>query len=91
MKDVPTWLPDGTVLPYNLPREDTNDAFIAANDEIKKIVDLPDGSVLEPPLYGVSPCSKPHSYVSTFEDMSRPVFANLMMVWLMPPSLPLPD
>jgi hydroxymethylbilane synthase len=39
MKDVPTWLPDGTVLPYNLPREDTNDAFIAATD-------LPDGPVI---------------------------------------------
>lgn len=28
MKDVPTWLPDGTVLPCNLPREDTRDVFI---------------------------------------------------------------
>lgn len=46
MKDVPTWLPDGTVLPCNLPREDTNDAFITANGEIKKIADLPDGSVI---------------------------------------------
>lgn len=46
MKDVPTWLPDGTVLPCNLPREDTNDAFITANGEIKKIADLPDNSVI---------------------------------------------
>ncbi|KAL3799315.1 hypothetical protein HJC23_013040 [Cyclotella cryptica] len=46
MKDVPTWLPDGTVLPCNLPREDTNDAFITANGEIKTIADLPDGSVI---------------------------------------------
>lgn len=45
MKDVPTWLPDGTVLPCNLPREDTNDAFITANG-ITKIADLPDGSVI---------------------------------------------
>ena len=29
MKDVPTWLVDGTVLPCNLPREDTRDAFIS--------------------------------------------------------------
>lgn len=46
MKDVPTWLPDGTVLPCNLPREDTNDAFITANGEIKTIADLPDHSVI---------------------------------------------
>jgi len=45
MKDVPTWLPDGTVLPCNLPREDTNDAFITANG-IKTIADLPDNSVI---------------------------------------------
>jgi len=45
MKDVPTWLPDGTVLPCNLPREDTNDAFITANG-IKTVKDLPDGSVI---------------------------------------------
>ncbi len=46
MKDVPTWLPEGTVLPCNLPREETNDAFITANGEIKKIADLPDNSVI---------------------------------------------
>merc|ERR1719231_2107750 len=31
MKDVPPWLVDGTVLPCNLPREDTRDAFISPN------------------------------------------------------------
>jgi hydroxymethylbilane synthase len=46
MKDVPTWLPDGTILPCTLPREDTNDAFISGNSEIKKISDLPDNSVI---------------------------------------------
>ena len=30
MKDVPTYLPEGTVLPCNLPREDTRDAFVSA-------------------------------------------------------------
>jgi hydroxymethylbilane synthase len=29
MKDVPTWLVDGTVLPCTLEREDTRDAFIS--------------------------------------------------------------
>ena len=29
MKDVPTWLVPGTILPCNLPREDTRDAFIS--------------------------------------------------------------
>lgn len=29
MKDVPTWIVPGTVLPCNLPREDTSDAFIS--------------------------------------------------------------
>jgi hydroxymethylbilane synthase len=46
MKDVPTWLPDGTVLPCNLPRETTNDAFITAGNKYKRIADLPDGAVI---------------------------------------------
>ena len=28
MKDVPTYLPEGTILPCNLRREDARDAFI---------------------------------------------------------------
>lgn len=44
MKDVPTWLPDGTVLPCNLEREETNDVFICKN--YKSLKDLPDGSVI---------------------------------------------
>mmetsp|Transcript_7595 Transcript_7595/g.9741 ORF Transcript_7595/g.9741 Transcript_7595/m.9741 type:complete len:362 (-) Transcript_7595:1302-2387(-) len=46
MKDVPTWLPEGTILPCNLPRETTNDAFISGNPEYKSIADLPDNSVI---------------------------------------------
>jgi hydroxymethylbilane synthase len=44
MKDVPTWIPNATVLPCNLPREDTRDAFIC--EKYKKISELPDGSVI---------------------------------------------
>jgi len=46
MKDVPTWLPEGTVLPCNFPREDTNDAFITKDNKYKTILELPDGSVI---------------------------------------------
>jgi len=46
MKDVPTWLPEGTVLPCTLPREDTNDAFIYKDGTVKTIEDLPDNSVI---------------------------------------------
>uniref|UniRef100_A0A7R9Z503 Porphobilinogen deaminase, chloroplastic n=1 Tax=Pseudictyota dubia TaxID=2749911 RepID=A0A7R9Z503_9STRA len=46
MKDVPTWLPEGTILPCNLPREDTNDAFIHKDGSVKRIEDLPDNSVI---------------------------------------------
>lgn len=46
MKDVPTWLPDGTILPCNLPRETTNDAFISGDENIKCIADLPDNAVI---------------------------------------------
>jgi hydroxymethylbilane synthase len=46
MKDVPTWIPDGTVLPCNLPREDTNDAFIYKDGTVKTIEELPDNSVI---------------------------------------------
>jgi porphobilinogen deaminase len=46
MKDVPTWLPEGTVLPCNLEREDTNDAFISGSEDIKCLDDLPDNAVI---------------------------------------------
>lgn len=44
MKDVPTWLPDGIILPCMLPREDTRDVFIS--NKAKSIEELPDGSVI---------------------------------------------
>ena len=44
MKDVPTWLPDGTILPCNLPREDSRDVFIC--NKYKSITELPPGSVI---------------------------------------------
>jgi len=46
MKDVPTWLVPGTILPCNLPREDTRDAFISAGGKYTKPSELPDGSVI---------------------------------------------
>lgn len=46
MKDVPTWLPEGTILPCTLPREDTNDAFIHKDGSVKSIGELPDNSVI---------------------------------------------
>merc|ERR1719491_8197 len=46
MKDVPTWLPEGTVLPCTLPREDTNDAFISGSETITCVADLPDNAVI---------------------------------------------
>jgi hydroxymethylbilane synthase len=45
MKDVPTQLVDGTILPCNLPREDTRDAFISGGTATKPS-ELPDGSVI---------------------------------------------
>jgi hydroxymethylbilane synthase len=44
MKDVPTWLVEGTVLPCNLVREETNDVFISS--KYKSLKELPDGSVI---------------------------------------------
>jgi len=46
MKDVPTWLPEKTILPCTLEREDTNDAFISGSDEVKCLDDLPDNAVI---------------------------------------------
>jgi len=46
MKDVPTWLPDGTVLPCNLEREQTNDAFIYKDETVTSLKGLPDNSVI---------------------------------------------
>ncbi|PKA52246.1 Porphobilinogen deaminase, chloroplastic [Apostasia shenzhenica] len=44
MKDVPTYLPDGMILPCNLPREDVRDAFISLT--AKSLAELPPGSVV---------------------------------------------
>ncbi len=44
MKDVPTWLPEGIVLPCMLEREDTRDVFIS--EKANSIADLPEGSVI---------------------------------------------
>eukprot|EP00898_Chlorokybus_atmophyticus_P000190 jgi/Chlat1/1171/Chrsp113S01637 len=44
MKDVPTYLPEGTILPCNLPREDVRDAFISA--KYKSLAELPEGAVI---------------------------------------------
>lgn len=44
MKDVPTYLPDKTILPCNLPREDVRDAFISLS--AASLADLPAGSVI---------------------------------------------
>lgn len=44
MKDVPTYLPAGTVLPCNLPREDVRDVFIS--DKYKSMSELPEGAVV---------------------------------------------
>ncbi|KAK9826755.1 hypothetical protein WJX81_005847 [Elliptochloris bilobata] len=44
MKDVPTYLPAGTILPCNLPREDVRDAFISSSWQT--LADLPKGSVV---------------------------------------------
>jgi hydroxymethylbilane synthase len=44
MKDVPTTLPDGIVLPCVLPREDVRDAFISL--KAKSLADLPAGAVI---------------------------------------------
>jgi hydroxymethylbilane synthase len=44
MKDVPTWLPDGIVLPCMLPREDVRDVFISP--KAKSFDALPEGAVV---------------------------------------------
>ena len=43
-QDVPTYLPPGTILPCNLPREDVRDAFISP--VASSLADLPDGAVV---------------------------------------------
>jgi len=44
VKDVPTWLPDGIVMPCILPREDPRDALIC--DKARRLADLPAGAVV---------------------------------------------
>ena len=44
MQDVPTYLPAGTILPCNLPREDVRDAFISPT--AKNLGELPEGAVV---------------------------------------------
>jgi len=63
MKDVPTWLVPGTILPCTLPREDTRDAWISPSGKLPQ--DLPDGSVIgtaslrrQAQLYAINPSFK---------------------------------
>ena len=44
MKDVPTYLPEGMVLPCMLPREDVRDAFLCLKYD--SLSDLPEGAVV---------------------------------------------
>ncbi|CAN6271576.1 unnamed protein product [Urochloa humidicola] len=44
MKDVPTYLPNGTILPCNLPREDVRDVFISLT--ANSLAELPAGSLI---------------------------------------------
>lgn len=44
MKDVPTYLPDKTILPCNMQREDVRDAFISVS--AASLAELPDGSTI---------------------------------------------
>jgi len=44
MKDVPTYLPPGSVLPCNLPREDVRDVFIS--EKYKTISEIPTGGII---------------------------------------------
>ncbi|KAK3028091.1 hypothetical protein RJ639_039382 [Escallonia herrerae] len=44
MKDVPTYLPEKTILPCNLPREDVRDAFISLT--ASSLAELPAGSTM---------------------------------------------
>ena len=46
MKDVPTYLPEGTILPCNLPREDTRDAFICFLPGVNNPWELPQGATV---------------------------------------------
>ena len=43
-QDVPTYLPAGTILPCNLPREDVRDAFISP--VAASLADLPEGAIV---------------------------------------------
>lgn len=44
VQDVPTYLPDGTILPCNLPREDVRDVFISP--VAKSLAELPAGAIV---------------------------------------------
>lgn len=44
VQDVPTYLPEGTILPCNLPREDVRDVFISP--VAKDLAGLPPGSTV---------------------------------------------
>ncbi len=46
MKDVPTVLPDGLVIPCMLEREDVRDVLIVRDDAVKGLADLPAGARL---------------------------------------------
>jgi len=61
-KDLPTTLPPGSEIVSFLPREDTRDVLISPNKSIKRLQDLPNGSVVgtaslrrQAQIYAVNP------------------------------------
>lgn len=44
MQDVPTYLPEGMIIPCNLPREDVRDVFISV--KYKSMEEIPSGGLI---------------------------------------------
>ena len=82
MKDVPTYLPEGTILPCMLPREDVRDAFISVKYD--NLSELPEGS-----LVGTASLRRQSQLLArfpglkcvNFREMSNPGF-SFKKVWL---------
>ena len=85
MKDFPTYLPDKTILPCNLPREDVRDAFIFLS--AVSLADLPSGTVVGTAFTQMKVTDTPQISISkcklvTFHYTMFPLILNSVLLSL---------
>lgn len=73
MKDVPTYLPEETILPCNLQREDVRDAFISLS--AASLAELPAGSVI-----GTASLRRKSQILHRYPSLNVSILCNMFLI-----------